>query len=124
MEYEIEYTDNFEDWWISLTEAEQIEIAAVVQVLEQKGPNLPFPYSSDIRGSKYGNMRELRVQYAGRPYRILYAFDPRRIGILLLGGDKTGDNRWYKRFVPKADKLYDQHLKEIEHELKNKKGDA
>jgi len=123
MEYEIEYTDNFEDWWISLTEAEQIEIAAVVQVLEQKGPNLPFPYSSDIRGSKYGNMRELRVQYAGRPYRILYAFDPRRIGILLLGGDKTGDNRWYKRFVPRADKLYAQHLKEIEQELKNKKGD-
>ena len=58
-------------------------------------------------------MRELRTQHAGRPYRTLYAFDPRRAAILLLGGDKTGDDRWYETNVPKADELYDEHLKEL-----------
>lgn len=58
-------------------------------------------------------MRELRIQHAGRPYRVLYAFDPRRVGILLLGGDKTGDDRWYDVFVPKADALFTLHLTEL-----------
>jgi len=61
-------------------------------------------------------MRELRVQHEGRPYRILYAFDPRRCAILLLGGDKTGDNRWYDVHVPKADRLYDTHIETLEKE--------
>jgi hypothetical protein len=61
-------------------------------------------------------MRELRVQHQGRPYRVLYAFDPRRAAILLLGGDKTGDNRWYEENVPKADALYDEHLRQLEQE--------
>lgn len=61
-------------------------------------------------------MRELRIQHRGRPYRILYAFDPRRTGILLIGGDKGGDDRWYERFVPLADELYDVHLEELRKE--------
>jgi len=56
-------------------------------------------------------MRELRTQHAGRPYRTLYAFAPRRTAILLIAGDKTGDDRWYETNVPIADKLYDVHLK-------------
>ena len=55
-------------------------------------------------------MRELRVQHRGRPYRVLYAFDPRRTAILLIGGDKTGNDRWYEEFVPLADRLYDEHI--------------
>ncbi len=55
-------------------------------------------------------MRELRVQHQGDPYRILYAFDPRRNAILLIGGNKAGDGRWYETFVPLADRLYDEHL--------------
>ena len=58
-------------------------------------------------------MRELRVQHAGRPYRILYAFDPRRMAILLIGGDKTGNDRWYLENIPLADRLYDDHLDEL-----------
>jgi hypothetical protein len=58
-------------------------------------------------------MRELRVQHGGRPYRILYAFDPRRTAILLLGGDKTGNSRWYDEYIPKADAIYEEHLREI-----------
>ena len=61
-------------------------------------------------------MRELRVQHQGRPYRVLYVFDPRRVAILLLGGDKAGDDRWYERNVPLADRLYDNYLAEIKEE--------
>ena len=55
-------------------------------------------------------MRELRVQHQGNPYRVLYAFDPRRVALLLIGGDKTGNDRWYVEYVPVADRLYDEHL--------------
>ena len=61
-------------------------------------------------------MRELRTQSAGKPLRTLYAFDPLRTAILLLGGDKTGDARWYEKFVPVADRLYDHHLAELKKE--------
>lgn len=80
------------------------------------GPSLPFPHSSGVKGSRHGHMRELRVQHQGRPYRVLYAFDPRRVAILLIGGEKTGDNRWYERFVPVADELYDEHLETLRKE--------
>lgn len=58
-------------------------------------------------------MRELRIQHKGRPYRTLYAFDPARTAILLIGGDKTGNKRWYKEHIPKADKLYDEHIQSL-----------
>ncbi len=96
-----------------MTSDEQVEIDAVVGLLEERGPNLPFPYSSGVEQSKFSHMRELRIQYKGDPYRILYAFDPRRSAILLIGGNKAGDARWYEKFVPLADKLYEEHLKEI-----------
>jgi hypothetical protein len=63
-------------------------------------------------------MRELRVQVHGKPFRVLYAFNPKRAAILLVGGDKTGDDRWYKIHVPKADKLYDEHLEELSKQSK------
>ncbi len=52
----------------------------------------------------------------GRPYRTLYAFDPRRVAILLIAGNKAGDDRWYDVFVPRADDLYDEHLRILEEE--------
>ena len=112
----MEYTDEFEDWWYGLTEAEQEDIAAVIELLEAKGPQLPFPYSSRISRSRHAHMRELRIQHQGRPYRVLYAFDPRRMAILLLGGDKTGNDRWYEEHVPIADRLYDEHIEELKRE--------
>ena len=63
-------------------------------------------------------MRELRTQSAGRPLRTLYAFDPRRSAILLIGGEKTGDDRWYERFVPVADVIFERHLLELKKEGK------
>jgi hypothetical protein len=88
-------------------------------MLEQRGPNLPFPYSSGINGSRHAHMRELRVQSRGKPLRIFYAFDPRRTAILLIGGDKTGDQRFYECMIPFADALYDEHLAALEQEKDN-----
>ena len=116
MAWEVEYTDEFEVWWDSLSESEQISVAASVELLEAKGPHLPYPHSSDVKSSKHGCMRELRTQHGGNPYRTLYAFDPRRTAILLIGGNKTGDDRWYETHVPVADKLFDEHLTNIEKE--------
>ena len=94
-------------------EREQEDIAATVELPMEHGPTLPFPYSSGLEGSRHGHMRELRIQSGGRPIRVFYAFDPRRAAILPVGGDKTGDDRFYERFVPLADRLYDEHLKEL-----------
>ena|SRR5579859_4597436 len=113
MAWEIEYTDQFEEWWDSLSAGEQVDILASVRLVEEYGPALGYPYSSGVRRSRHPHMRELRVQHAGRPYRVLYAFDPRRMAILLIGGNKTGNDRWYVEYVPIADRLYDEHLDEL-----------
>ena len=115
-EWDVEYTDELGEWWEDLTESEQESVASAMRLLEVKGPNLGFPYSSGIEHSKHSHMRELRVQHEGRPYRILYAFDPRRSAILLLGGDKTGNDRWYVVHVPIADRLYDTHIETLRKE--------
>ena len=113
MRWEVEYTDEFGSWWDDLTEAQQDRLAATAGLLAAQGPSLGFPYSSGIKGSKHEHMRELRVQSGGNPLRVFYAFDPRRTAILLIGGDKTGNLRWYQEFVPKADAIYARHLREI-----------
>ena len=114
--WNVEYTDKFEDWWNGLTEDEQEDVAAVVMLLIEHGPQLPFPYSSGIEGSKHAHMRELRAQSGGKPLRGFYAFDPRRTAILLIGGDKTGDDRFYKKMIPVADRLYDEYIAELRKE--------
>jgi len=116
VEWEVEYTDNFESWWESLDEGEQESVTSCVLVLEARGPLLGFPFSSGIEQSRHSHMRELRIQHGGRPYRVLYAFDPRRVAILLIGGDKTGDDRWYDKYIPLADKIYDAHLEALKKE--------
>lgn len=116
MVWDVEFTNEFEEWWVTLDASTQVAIDAVVRMLEERGPELPFPYSSGINGSRHRHMRELRVQHKGDPYRILYAFDPRRVAILLLGGNKGGDDRWYEENIPKADKLYDDVLEELKEE--------
>ena len=114
--WEVEGTDEFAEWWHGLTERQQDSVSRLVDRLMQDGPALPYPYSSDIRGSRHRHMRELRTQSGGRPLRVFYAFDPRRSAILLIGGDKTGDNRFYRRYIPMADKLYDDYIEELRRE--------
>ena len=90
MKWEVEYTDEFGQWWADLSDQEQISVAASVQLLEERGPSLGFPHSSGINGSKHGHMRELRTQHLGRPYVN----------------------------VPLADRLYDEHLEQLRKEGK------
>jgi hypothetical protein len=116
MFWAVEYTDEFELWWNTLEEAEQEAVAFTVKLLEQFGPALKYPHTKPIESSKHGNMRELRSQCKGNPIRTFYAFDPRRTAILLIGGVKTGNDRFYEEFVPIADKIYSAYLKELEDE--------
>ena len=95
----------------------RVSIYAVMEVLRSMGPNLGRPYVDSVRESRHENMKELRVKSKGRPFRIFFAFDPFRQAVLLIGGNKTGDKRFYARMLPIADTLYDHYL----HDLGEKK---
>jgi hypothetical protein len=112
--WEVEFSDEFGEWWNQLNAAEQKSVDFTVSLLQEVGPTLKMPHSSGVEVSRHTHMRELRIQHEGRPYRVLYAFDPRRAALLLIGGDKTGNNRWYEQYVPLADAIYDLHLRELE----------
>jgi hypothetical protein len=104
-------TDEFEVWFLALDDSDSMAVARVVGLLESRGTTLGFPYSSAIEGTRYA-LRELRVQSGGRPLRIFYAFDPLRQAVLLLGGDKTGDNRFYTTMIPIAESIWEVYLRE------------
>lgn len=111
--WDVEFTDQCEAWWDTLGPEEQQSIDAAVRLLEQRGPGLGRPLVDSIEGSRHANMKELR---AGT-IRVLFAFDPRRSAILLIGGDKR--DRWqefYERMIPLADELFDEHLAALESE--------
>jgi hypothetical protein len=112
----VEYTNEFGAWWKNLSEGQQDDATTIVELLEETGPELRFPRSSGIEGSKHEHMRELRIQSSGNPIRVFYAFDPRRKAILLIGGNKTGNDRFYKEYIPIADQLYDEHIEQIRKE--------
>ena len=116
MTWNVEYTNEFGKWWETLGEDMQDSVSAVVALLVEKGTALPFPYSSGVSDSRHSHMRELRVQHRGKPIRVFYAFDPRRSAILLIGGDKTGNDRFYGEYIPIADKLYDEYIEELRKE--------
>ena len=112
--WEVEVSDEFRVWYEDLNEDEVESVNYSVGLLEEAGPILGRPHVDLVQQSRHPNMKELRVQHQGAPYRILFAFDPRRCAYLILGGDKTGDARWYDTWVPIADDLYDRHLAEID----------
>lgn len=115
MSWEIELTDQAQEWIESLDDADYNAMAGVLDLLEQDGPALGRPAVDRIKGSRHQNMKELRS--SGQHLRALFCFDPRRTAIVLLGGDKAGDWRgWYKRNIPIADDLYDEYLAELEAE--------
>lgn len=116
MAWKVEFTEAFHRWWDLLGEREQDDVALSVRHLMEFGPALGFPHSSKVVTSRYPQMRELRTRSGGRPLRTLYAFSPLRTAILLIGGDKTGNDRWYETLVPIADRLFDGHLNELKKE--------
>ena len=108
--WEVLTVDEFDHWFLALSEAEQTDVLAMVKVLEQVGPQLGRPYADTLAGTQIKNLKELRVQHYGKPYRVFFAFDPKRRAILLCGGDKTGDKRFYEKMIPLAEMAYLKHL--------------
>ncbi|MEB3328420.1 MAG: type II toxin-antitoxin system RelE/ParE family toxin [Candidatus Sericytochromatia bacterium] len=113
MRWTVLTTDEFDTWFSARSPKAQAKLDTHILMLESAGPTLPARYSKPIVTSRHA-VRELRVQVGGDPYRVLRVFDPRRNVILLVGGDKTGDDRWYDKHVPLADKLHDAHLAELD----------
>lgn len=120
-EWTIVYRPHYSAWFGKCGEAMQNEILAHLEVLKTVGPNLGRPRVDHIKGSAHQNMKELRIQFKGDPVRILFAFDPDRRAVLLLGGTKTGDDRWYRKHVPLADQEFRLHLQEMQAEKRTHK---
>ncbi|MFZ3340046.1 MAG: type II toxin-antitoxin system RelE/ParE family toxin [Terriglobales bacterium] len=116
MAWTVEVSDEFAVWYGTLADDECESVNFSVDLLEELGPSLGRPHVDTVRESRHANMKELRVQHRGSPYRILFAFDPRRAAYLILGGDKTGDEDWYKVKIKRADQIYEKHLREIKGE--------
>lgn len=109
-------SDEFDRWWATCDPALQDTIAAYVGLLEAVGPRLGRPYADTLRGASVKNLKELRVQHRGQPYRVLYAFDPRREAVLLLGGNKAGRGRWYADAISPTEAIYARHLADLEND--------
>ncbi len=99
MSWAAERTLEFDEWWEGLTDQEQRKVVASVEALQELGPTAGRPLVDTVEGSKHPNMKELRVT---QTMRIFFAFDPQRVAILLIGGDKAGKaKRFYKKMIPK-----------------------
>jgi hypothetical protein len=114
MNWCIEEHAQYTHWFEQQAEGLQDEILVVVGLLKRVGPLLSRPYADTLEASKHSNMKELRIQYCGEPWRILFAFDPERCAVLLLGGNKTGNARWYQENIPIADQRFTEHLQQLQ----------
>lgn len=111
-------TEDYFHWFRALDGQDAEAVTHTLLMLEELGVTLGYPYSSAIKG--WNPLRELRIQSGGRPLRVFYAFDPLRQAILLLGGDKTGEDRFYERLLPAAKRLWEQYLSAMGHERQEK----
>ena len=113
----IETTDTFDDWFATLDDIDRTNMLASMIVLRERGPMLSRPYADTVNGSCHSNMKELRVQSKGDPIRAFFAFDPKRKGVLLCAGNKTGnEKRFYDEMIPIADREFTAHLKKLKKE--------
>ena len=110
--WQVQYVEPFEEWFWSLSDVDRQNVWSGIVLLQERGPMLRRPYADTVNGSRYSNMKELRVQSQGRPLRVFFAFDPERRGVLLCAGDKTGNDRFYEEMIPVADQEYAAHLGE------------
>ncbi|WP_437214816.1 type II toxin-antitoxin system RelE/ParE family toxin [Pectobacterium sp. LFLA-215] len=109
------FTERFTAWLMEQELSLQEKMAADLTRLEFYGPQLPRPYADSVKGSRYRNMKELRVQHEGRPIRAFFAFDPERQAIVLCAGDKSNDKRFYDSMIRTADHEFTEHLAKRNH---------
>ncbi|WP_210453742.1 type II toxin-antitoxin system RelE/ParE family toxin [Pantoea ananatis] len=113
----IKTTDTFDCWFTSLSDIDRADVLAALLVLREKGPGLSRPYADTLKGSRYSNMKERRIQSRGDPLRAFFAFDPARTGIVLCAGNKVGNEKcFYDAMLPVADREFTHWL----NTLKNK----
>lgn len=118
--WNIDYT-YIEDWLDTLETDAVAMIFAALEHLQSEGPNLGRPLVDTLAGTQVKNLKELRpASPKNSEIRIIFAFDPKRNAVMLLGGDKSkGKNNkakwadWYKKEIPRAEKIYAEHLKQI-----------
>jgi hypothetical protein len=111
------------DWLAGLDDRSHELVIAALELLAERGPLLGRPLVDTVTSSRHNNMKELRPGSAGRTeLRALFAFDPQRVAIMLVAGDKQGQwKRWYDQNIPIADDRFDAHLHERK-QTKQRKG--
>ena len=119
MAWSVKVTEEYAAWFSALIKedvASAVQVAQAVAALREEGPALGRPLVDRIQGSKVHHLKELRPGSAGRSeIRVLFAFDPARSALLLLGGDKAGNwQRWYRQNIPIAEQLYLEYTTEQE----------
>ena len=113
MEWEVIISAEYETWFLALPAKDQEAIAIDLEVLRDQGPQLGRPYADQVKGSQFPNMKELRTRSGSHLYRSLFAFDPQRQAVVLVGGDKRGKNqqRFYRQLIAQADAIFAKHLR-------------
>jgi hypothetical protein len=107
------FDEGFASWLDTISEGLRRKILGHVELLERFGPNLGRPKVDTVRDSNYPNMKEPRIQYKGDPWRVLFAFDPERRAILLIGGNKATSKRWMTEAISIADERFSRHLESL-----------
>lgn len=113
MLWKVIFTEDFHLWIDSQPEALRNKLAAELVNIGFWGPHMGRPQVDTVKGSRFSNMKELRVQWCGKPYRLFFAFDPLQRAVVLCGGDKTGRKRFYDRLIRIADEQFTRHLAKI-----------
>ena len=123
MTWAILLSSECEAWLDGLPVSDRVAILQDARVLETAGPQLGRPLVDHIKGSKHSNMKELRSRFGGHQYRTLFAFDPKQHALVLIGGDKVGQDqgRFYKALIKLADAIFDRHLARLAKEAKDAK---
>ena len=124
MPWSLIYVDEFTTWLDAQEERLQDEALAHLELLKERGPLLGRPYADTLKGSAIANLKELRFEYDGAPIRILFAFDPKRQGVILLGGSKQGDKRWYETNIPIAERRFNEHIERQRKEDEKRGGEG
>ena len=114
MKWTVIFCDEFAEEFLLLALGLRMELAAHLRVLETFGPHLGRPLVDTLRGSKFANMKELRFTWQKNPYRYFFAFDPERRAVVLVGGNKAGDRRFYDALMPVAEVRFEKYLHQMD----------
>ena len=108
MPWEVEATDEYDEWFFEQNDESQASIRMKVGLLVEYGPHLPRPHADTLNGSKLRNLKELRTQTENHVFRVAFIFDEKRKAVLLIGGDKKGkeEKRFYRDLIKKAEEIY------------------